>query len=99
MEKVQNHVTTSWYFGKDISHLLKHMEDPKISEPTEMMVSEAAVKWKVRLWSQEMYIYGDRRAALEENKGVLYAVLMDRVSKTVKSKLKRKTIKINQAER
>ena len=52
MEKVQNHVTISWDFGKDIGHLLKHMEDPKIPDLTDMMVAEEAVKWKVRLWIQ-----------------------------------------------
>ena len=36
LEKVQNHVSISWGFGKDIDHLLKHMEDPKIPEPTDM---------------------------------------------------------------
>ena len=38
-----------------------------------------------------MDIYGDRRAALEENKGALYAVLMDVVLNIIKSKLKIKT--------
>ena len=39
LEKVQNHVTISWYFGKNISHLLKHMDHPKIPEPTDEMAS------------------------------------------------------------
>ena len=38
-----------------------------------------------------MDIYRDRRAALEENKGALYAVLMDVVLNIIKSKLKIKT--------
>ena len=91
LEKIQKHVTISWGFGKDIGHLLKHVEDPTIPEPTEMTVAEEAVKWNVRLWSQEVDRYGGRRAALEENKGALYAVLMDGVSNIVKSKLKSKT--------
>ena len=36
-------------------------------------------------------MYGDRHAALEVNKGALYAVLMEGVSKIIKSKLKSKT--------
>ena len=52
MDKVQNRVTISWDFVKDICHLLKHMEDPKIPDLTDMMVAEEAVKWKVRLWIQ-----------------------------------------------
>ena len=56
-----------------------------------MTVAEEAVKWNVRLWSQEVDRYGGRRTALEENKGALYAVLMDGVSKIIKSKLKSKT--------
>ena len=65
MEKVQNHVTISWDVVKDIGHLLKHMEDMKIPEPTDMTVAKEAVKWKVRLWSQEVNRHGDRRADLE----------------------------------
>ena len=67
------------------------MEDPNIPEPTDKMVAEEELKWKVRLWIQEVDRYGDRRAALEENKGALYAVLMDGVSKITESKLKSKT--------
>ena len=67
------------------------MEDPKIPEPTYMTVAEEAVKWNVRLWNQEEKRYGDRRASLEENKGVLYAVVMDGVLKIIKSKLKSNT--------
>ena len=65
LEKVQNHVTIRWDFGKDIGHLLKNMGDLKIPEPTDITVAEEEVKWMVRLWSQELDIYGDRRAALE----------------------------------
>ena len=71
LEKFQNHVTIICDFGKDIVHLLKHMEDPKIPDPTDMTAFEEEVKWKVRLWSQEVDRYGDRRAVLEENKGEL----------------------------
>ena len=67
------------------------MEDPKIPELTDMTEAKEAVKWKVRLWIQEVYRYGDRCAALEENKGALYTVLMDGVLKTIKSNMKRKT--------
>ena len=44
LEKFQNHVTISWDFGKDIGHLLKHMEDPKIPESIDMTVAKEAVK-------------------------------------------------------
>ena len=66
LEKVQNHVTIRWDFGKDIGHLLNYMEDPKIPETTDMTVVEEGVTWKVRLWSQEVDRYGDRRAYLED---------------------------------
>ena len=87
LKKVQNHVTISWDVVKDIGHLLKHMEDTKIPDPTDMTVAKEASKWKVRLWSQEVKRYGDRWAALDGNKGALYAVLVDRVSKIIKLKL------------
>ena len=64
------------------------MEDPKIPETIDMTVGKKAVKWKVRLWSQEVDRYGDRHAALEGNKGGLYVVLMEGVSKIIKLNLK-----------
>ena len=62
------------------------MEDLKIPEPINMTAAKEAVKWEVCLWSQEVDKYSDRRAGLEENKGALYVVLMDRVSKIIKWK-------------
>ena len=91
MEKIQKHVTISWDFGKDIGHLLNHVEDPTIPEPTEMTVAKEAVNCKVRLCIQEVDRYGDRRASLEGERGAMYALLMDGVSNIVKSKLKSKT--------
>ena len=91
LEKIRNHVTIGWDFGKDVDHLLKHMTDPTIDEPKDMTVDEEKVKWKKRLWDQEVDRYGTRCAALEENKGALYAVIMDGVSKIVRSKLRSKT--------
>ena len=45
LEKTQNHVTIRWDFGKDIGHLLKHMEDPTIPELTDTKEAREAVKW------------------------------------------------------
>ena len=75
-EKIQNHVTIIWDFGKDIGHLLKHTENTTIPEPTDMTTYKEEVKWKVRLWSQEVDRYMDIHTILEGNKGALYAVLM-----------------------
>ena len=55
-----------------------------------MTNEEEKVKWKKRLWDQEVDRYGTRCAALEENKEALYAVVMEGVSKITKSKLKSK---------
>ena len=60
------------------------MENPTISEPTYMTTAEEVLKWKVRLWSQEVDRYRDRQAAFERNKRVLYAVIIERVSKIIK---------------
>jgi hypothetical protein len=91
LEKIRSHVTIGWDFGKDVGHLLKHMTEPIIPEPKDMTADEETVKWKKRLWDQEVDRYGTRCAALQENKGALYAVVMDGVSKIIKSKLRSKT--------
>jgi hypothetical protein len=91
LEKIRNHVTIGWDFGKDVGHLLKHMADPTIDEPKDMTADEEKVKWKKRLWDQEVDRCGMRCAALEENKGALHAVIMDGVSKIIRSKLRSKT--------
>jgi len=84
LEKIQSHVTIGWDF-------MKNMEDPVIPEPKDMTDDEEKVKWKKRLWDQEVDRYGTRCVALEENKGALYAIVMDGVSKNIKSNLKSKT--------
>ena len=61
-----------------------------IPEPKDMTDDEEKVKWKKRLWDQEVDRYGTRCAALEENKEALYAVVIEGVSKIIKSKLKSK---------
>ena len=56
-----------------------------------MTVAKEVVNCKVRLCIQEVDRYGDRRTSLEGGKGAMYALLMDGVSKIIKSKLKSKT--------
>jgi hypothetical protein len=90
LDNIISHVTISWDFGRDIGHLLKNMENPVIPEPKDMTDDEEKVKWKKRLWDQEVDRYGTRCAALEENKEALYAVVIEGVSKIIKSKLKSK---------
>ena len=64
LDNIITHVTISWDFGKDIGHLLKNMKDPVIPEPVDMTNDEEKVKWKKRLWEQEVDRYGTRCAAL-----------------------------------
>ena len=67
------------------------MEDPTIPETTDMTAAEEAVKWKVRLWSQEVDRYEDISAVLGVNKGELYVAIMDIMLKIIKSNIKSKT--------
>ena len=90
LKKIQNHLTISWDFGKDIGYVVKHMKDPKIEEPTDMTSDKEKDKWRVRLWNQEVDQYGARTQLLEDNKSALYALILDAVSKIVKSKLSNK---------
>jgi hypothetical protein len=46
LEKIRNHVTIGWDFGKDVGHLLKHMAEPFIPGPKDMTEEEEKVKWK-----------------------------------------------------
>jgi hypothetical protein len=92
LEKIRNRVTIAWDFGEDVGHPLKHMENPVIPEPKDMTADEEKVKWrKKRLWDQDVDRHRTRCAALEENKGAMCAVVMDGVSKIIRSKLKSKT--------
>ena len=90
LEKIQSHVTISWESGKDIAFVIKHHKDPIIKEPSDMTSEEEKIKWKVRLWNQEVDKYGERINMLNENKNALYALMTEGVSKIIKSKLRGK---------
>lgn len=44
LEKIQSHITISWESGKDIAYVIKHNRDPKIMEPSDIMVEDEKVK-------------------------------------------------------
>ena len=90
LERIQNHVIINWTFGTDIGELVKTMEEPKIEEPQDLTDEQEKVKWKTRLWAQNVDRYGMRMEALESNKSALYALMTDGLSKVIKSKVRSK---------
>ena len=90
LDKIQNHVTIGWEFGKDTGHVVKTGQLPDIEKPDDISDKDEESKWKLRLWMNAVDRYGSRTNALTDNLSALYALIMDWVSKMIKSKVKSK---------
>ena len=98
LDKIQNHVTIAWEFGKDTGHVVKTGELPDIEKPDDISDEDEESKWKLRLWMNAVDRYGSRTNALDDNLSALYALLMDWVSKMIRAKVKSKRGYINAEE-
>ena len=98
LDKIQNHVTIAWEFGKATGHVVKTGELPDIENPDDISDKDEESKWKLRLWMNAVDRYGSRTNALADNLSALYALLMDWVSKMIRAKVKSKRGYISAAE-
>ena len=98
LDKIQNHVTIAWEFGKDTGHVVKTGELPDIKKPEDISDEDEKSKWKMRLWENAVDRYGSRTNALSDNLSALYALIMDWVSKMIRAKVKSKKGYIAAAE-
>lgn len=89
LDKIQNHVTIVWEFGKDTGHVVKTGELPDIDKPDDISDEDEKSKWKMRLWENVVDRYSSRTNALSDNLLALYALVMDWVSKMIRLKVKR----------
>jgi hypothetical protein len=64
--------------------------EPEIEEPSDLLSTDETKKWKVKLWEQVVDRYGSHLATLTGNKEALYALIIESLSPTVKSKLRSK---------
>ena len=90
LERIANHITVSWPYGRDISDTMSDGQRPDIEEPKDLTAAEEKSRFKVRQWESKVDRYMDRVNALDENCKALFSVFMDSVSKIVKAKLKSK---------
>ena len=91
LDKIENFVTIQWPNGSDVGYIVKNARDFPVPEPESQTDEEKKVDWKQRLWSQKVDRYGIRMENMEANKTALYALIMNNISRIVKSKLKSKT--------
>ena len=90
LDKLENFVTIQWPNGSDVGYIVKNRRDFPVPEPESQIEEEKKVDWKQRLWIQRVDQYSIRMENIEMNKTALYALIMNNVSKIVKSKLKSK---------
>ena len=91
LDKLENFVTIQWPNGSDVGYIVQNARDFPVPEPESQTDEEKKVDWKQRLWSQKVDRYGIRMENMEMNKTALYALIMNNISKIVKSKLRSKT--------
>ena len=90
LEKIDSHVSINWEFGQDVAYAIRNTKLPTFKEPNDLNGADKAVQWKVRLWNQTVDRYGMQIATLEDNMGALFALLLENLSKLMKSKVRAK---------
>lgn len=85
IDKIDDYVSMEWPHGADLAYFVREGEEPKDLGEGETR------EWKKRLWNKSVEIYGDRVAALEDNKQALYSLLMPNISKMMKTKIASKS--------
>jgi len=91
LDKMENFVTIQWPNGSDVGYIVQNGKEFQVPEPESQTEEEKKVDWKQRLGSQKMDRYGIRMENMEMNKIALYALIMNNISKIVKSKLRSKS--------
>ena len=87
IKNVRSHIMISWDGGNDLGYLMENMKEPELELPDELSESEKKSMLKVRLWELKVVKYSNREDLLMEGKKSLFALVMDGVSKIIRSKL------------
>ena len=72
LNKIESHVSINWEFGQDMAYMIKHTIKPVFEEPNDLTDEEEKVKWKLRLWNQNVDRYGKRLTTMEDNMGEIF---------------------------
>jgi len=76
--------------SEETSFVLKNTKLPTFDEPEDLSDEDEKIKWKVRLWNQQVDRYGLQINTLEENLSALFSLMFENTSKILKAKLKSK---------
>ena len=87
IKNIRSHIMISWDGGSDLGYLIENMKEPELELPDELSESEKKSMLKVRLWELKVVKYSNREDLLREGKKSLFALVMDGVSKIIRSKL------------
>ena len=87
IKNIRSHIMISWDGGSDLGYLMENMKEPELELPDELSESEKKSMLKVRLWELKVVKYSNREDLLREGKKSLFALVMDGVSKIIRSKL------------
>ena len=87
IKNIRSHIIISWDGGSDLGYLMENMKEPELELPDELSESEKKSMLKVRLWELKVVKYSNRENLLREGKKSLFALVMDGVSKIIRSKL------------
>ena len=90
LETIQNHIAVTWEGGRDLKKMIMNSEEPEIKEPEELSESDSKSKLRTALWNIQVENYAMKVDLLNENKGSLFSLMVNNVSKITKGKLKSK---------
>ena len=91
LETIKNHIAVTWDGGGELKKMITNSEEPVIEEPEELSDSDSQSKLRTALWNIQVEKYAMKVDLLKENKGSLFSLMVNNVSKITKGKLKSKT--------
>ena len=91
LDKIKNHVSIKWEGGWEMKELITNMKEASFEEPKDLTDEEEKSKLKTAMWNMEVQNYVSQINLFKRNKGALFALIMNNVSKITKGKLKSNT--------
>ena len=79
LETIQNHIAVTWEGGRDLKKMMIKSEEPKIEEPEELSDSDSKSKLRTALWNIKVENYVIKVELLNENKGLLFSLMINNV--------------------
>jgi hypothetical protein len=86
--KLDSHVKQNLHQGKDLAPILLSLIDAVLAKPVELTAAQELSKLEQKIWNMEVEQYVLQLSQLRENKVILYTIIWEQCTKSLRIKLK-----------